>query len=177
VTAPELEYVGFWLRVWATVIDTVCVLVLLGPIAARFGSQSTLTVDQVLADPSRFSAADLLVDSLPSATDVVIWGLLPALLVLVFWDRKLATPGKMAIRARIVDAASGAAPTRRQWAIRYLGYFVSTVPFGLGLAWVGFDPRKQGWHDKLAGTVVVRPKKAATTPVAFAPQARRKGPV
>jgi uncharacterized RDD family membrane protein YckC len=26
----------------------------------------------------------------------------------------------------------------------------------LGFIWVGFDPRKQGWHDKLAGTLVVR---------------------
>jgi uncharacterized RDD family membrane protein YckC len=26
----------------------------------------------------------------------------------------------------------------------------------LGLIWVGIDKRKQGWHDKLAGTVVVR---------------------
>ena len=34
-------------------------------------------------------------------------------------------------------------------------YFVSTIVF-LGLIWVGIDSRKQGWHDKLAGTVVVR---------------------
>jgi len=26
----------------------------------------------------------------------------------------------------------------------------------LGLVWVAFDRRKQGWHDKLAGTVVIR---------------------
>jgi uncharacterized RDD family membrane protein YckC len=174
VSAAELEYVGFWLRVWATVIDTLCVLLLLSPLAALVGSSSTLTMDQMLADPSRLTGATLLSELLPSGSDLVIWVLLPALLVLVFWDRKLATPGKMAIRAKIVDATTGAAPTRRQWAIRYLGYFVSTLPFGLGLAWVGFDPRKQGWHDKLAGTVVVRPKKAATTPVAFERPSRGK---
>jgi uncharacterized RDD family membrane protein YckC len=28
---------------------------------------------------------------------------------------------------------------------------------GLGLLWVAFDRRKQGWHDKIANTVVVRP--------------------
>jgi uncharacterized RDD family membrane protein YckC len=30
---------------------------------------------------------------------------------------------------------------------------------GLGLIWVAFDPKKQGWHDKLAGTIVVRVRK------------------
>jgi uncharacterized RDD family membrane protein YckC len=39
---------------------------------------------------------------------------------------------------------------------RYFAYFVSTIPFCLGFLWVAFDKRKQGWHDKLAHTVVVR---------------------
>jgi uncharacterized RDD family membrane protein YckC len=48
---------------------------------------------------------------------------------------------------------------------RYLGYFVSTIPFGLGLFWIGWDKRKQGWHDKLAGTVVIRaPRHSQRTP-------------
>jgi uncharacterized RDD family membrane protein YckC len=28
--------------------------------------------------------------------------------------------------------------------------------FFLGFIWVAFDKRKQGWHDKIAGTVVIR---------------------
>jgi len=39
---------------------------------------------------------------------------------------------------------------------RYFGYFLASIPLGLGLLWVAFDKRKQGWHDKLAGTVVIR---------------------
>jgi uncharacterized RDD family membrane protein YckC len=38
---------------------------------------------------------------------------------------------------------------------------------GLGLIWVGIDPRKQGWHDKLANTVVVRPRNRGPVPVRF----------
>ena len=34
-----------------------------------------------------------------------------------------------------------------------------TIPLFMGLVWVAFDKRKQGWHDKLAGTVVVRKRK------------------
>ena len=55
----------------------------------------------------------------------------------------------------INDAATGEKPTMKQWILRYIGYFVSIVPLGLGYVWVAFDKRKQGWHDKLAGTVVV----------------------
>jgi uncharacterized RDD family membrane protein YckC len=41
------------------------------------------------------------------------------------------------------------------------------LPLLLGFVWVAFDPRKQGWHDKLAHTVVVRPRKRGTEPVRF----------
>jgi uncharacterized RDD family membrane protein YckC len=33
---------------------------------------------------------------------------------------------------------------------------ISIIPFALGLIWAAFDIRKQGWHDKIAGTYVVR---------------------
>jgi RDD family protein len=68
---------------------------------------------------------------------------------------------------RIVDARTGANPTAAQHIIRYLGYFVSILPLFLGALWVAFDPRKQVWHAKLAGTVVVRPKVVQPTDVVF----------
>ncbi len=89
--------------------------------------------------------------------DVVINLVLPAVLVVWLWSQMQATPGKLAMSARIVDADTGGAPSTAQLVIRYLGYFVLTIPLGLGLNWVGFDRRKQGWHDKLAKTVVIRP--------------------
>jgi uncharacterized RDD family membrane protein YckC len=30
------------------------------------------------------------------------------------------------------------------------------LAIGLGFLWIAFDDRKQGWHDKIAGTVVIR---------------------
>jgi uncharacterized RDD family membrane protein YckC len=92
---------------------------------------------------------------------------LPGIVVIGFWMWKSATPGKMAIGAKIVDATTGAAPTTPQLLLRYLGYFVSVFPACLGLVWVGFDRRKQGWHDKIAGTVVVRPHRVGQEPVRF----------
>lgn len=80
----------------------------------------------------------------------------PALAVIAFWVYRQATPGKMAISARIVDAETGEAASTGQLVGRYLGYFLAGIPLGLGILWVAFDKRKQGWHDKLAGTVVIR---------------------
>jgi uncharacterized RDD family membrane protein YckC len=37
------------------------------------------------------------------------------------------------------------------------------IAFFLGFIWIGLDARKQGWHDKLAGTVVVRPRRGTGT--------------
>ena len=63
-------------------------------------------------------------------------------------------------------------PTLRQLVIRYLGYYVSTIPLGLGLIWVAFDARKQGWHDKMAGTVVVRSRRHSA-PALFEGEAKK----
>jgi uncharacterized RDD family membrane protein YckC len=140
-TAPE--YVGFWARVGATLIDTVWVMLLVSPLLVLVVGSGYFTLERALS----------------GATDVretlISYGV-PAVLVLAFWRRKLATPGKMAIHAQIVDARTLGPPSFGQLLVRYLGYFVSTIPLGLGLLWVAFDPRKQGWHDKLANTVVIR---------------------
>lgn len=40
-----------------------------------------------------------------------------------------------------------------------IDFLVSLLPLCLGFLWVAFDSKKQGWHDKIAGTVVIGPKK------------------
>lgn len=82
---------------------------------------------------------------------------LPAGFVLTFWLIKSATPGKMATRAVIVDAHSLQKPRPWQLLVRYIGYYPSLLLFGLGFLWILWDPKKQGWHDKMARTVVIRP--------------------
>lgn len=37
-----------------------------------------------------------------------------------------------------------------------IGKLISTIPFGLGFLWVAWDAKKQGWHDKIADTLVVK---------------------
>jgi uncharacterized RDD family membrane protein YckC len=65
----------------------------------------------------------------------------------------------MILSLEIVDAKTGGKPSTGQFIGRYFAYFVSTVPLCIGFLWVAFDRRKQSWHDKLAGTVVVRKNK------------------
>lgn len=153
MTDNNLEYVGFWARVGASLIDTIILLLITWPILFAIYGAGYLTDPDT---PFIAGPADLLVS----------W-VLPAVAIIAFWLYKQATPGKMAVSARVVDARTGAALTTGQAVIRYLGYFVSSIPLGLGLIWVGFDPRKQGWHDKLAGTVVVRSTHRGPTPVRF----------
>lgn len=73
----------------------------------------------------------------------------------------------MAISARIVDATTGQPASTGQLVGRYFAYFVSIIPLCLGLFWVAFDRKKQGWHDKLAETVVVRNVRRGPEPVSF----------
>jgi uncharacterized RDD family membrane protein YckC len=139
----EIEYVGFWRRVAATLIDTILILAFTFPIALAIYGMAYL--DESTKTGFFAGPADMFLS----------WGV-PALVSIVFWLTKQATPGKMAVSAKVVDAKTGNTLSVGQSIGRYLGYFVSMFPLGLGLIWVAFDARKQGWHDKLAGTVVVR---------------------
>jgi uncharacterized RDD family membrane protein YckC len=141
-TAPVAGflYAGFWIRVWASLIDLVLFSLWTIPLMYMVYGPALWTNQQLIMGPA----------------DVLINWVLPSVAVIVFWKKRQATVGKMAIRARIVDARTGQAPTTRQDLIRYFGYLLSVMPLGLGYLWVAFDPRKQGFHDKLAGTVVVR---------------------
>lgn len=46
--------------------------------------------------------------------------------------------------------------------VRALAGFVSLVPLGLGFIWIAFDRDRQAWHDKIAGTIVVRPPRGVS---------------
>jgi uncharacterized RDD family membrane protein YckC len=141
---PPPVYVGFWMRVLASLIDTV----LLGAISIPLLLAVVGDADTV-KPPS----------SAQAMVQFTVTFILPAVATIAFWTGRHATPGKMVIGARVVDAVSGGAPSMGQHLIRYLGYFVSAAPLFLGFAWIAFDRRKQGWHDKLAGTVVVRTRR------------------
>jgi uncharacterized RDD family membrane protein YckC len=70
------------------------------------------------------------------------------------------TPGKMILGLRVVPERQGNMTFGVAF-LRWVGYIVSSFFFYFGFLWIAFDPRKQGWHDKIAGTLVVRVSKGA----------------
>ena len=78
-----------------------------------------------------------------------------AIAVIGFWRYCGATPGKLALGMKVVDAKTGEAPATWRLALRFFGYFLSAFPLYLGFLWAIVDRRKQGWHDKIARTIVI----------------------
>ena len=64
---------------------------------------------------------------------------------------------------KIVNAGNGERLSAGQSIGRYFAYIPAMLVLMIGIIWVVFDKRKQGWHDKLAGTVVIRKKKDNNT--------------
>jgi uncharacterized RDD family membrane protein YckC len=148
----ELEYAGFWIRVGATLIDTVIIMiVLMVPLSFIYGEQYWLGDEYF-----------------HGFWDIILGYVVPVVATIWFWLRFMGTPGKMALKLKIVDAKTGNKLVTGQAIGRYFAYLVSMLPLGLGFIWIGIDSKKQGWHDKLAGTVVV--KSNSSVPVTFESQ-------
>ncbi|MFT5131555.1 MAG: putative RDD family membrane protein YckC [Gammaproteobacteria bacterium] len=136
----DVDYAGFWIRTLAAIVDTIMIMFIVFPLLFLIYGEKYLMSESVIL----------------GYWDVMLNYVLPAIVIILFWIYKSATPGKMLLKLKIVDAKTGGKPSAGQLVGRYLGYYVSMLPFFLGIIWVGFDSRKQGWHDKLAGTVVIR---------------------
>jgi uncharacterized RDD family membrane protein YckC len=66
-----------------------------------------------------------------------------------------ATLGKMAVKIRVVEIATGGNPNVVSSLNRAIFRIVSEMLFYLGFLWGMFDPARQTWHDKTAKTLVV----------------------
>ena len=150
-TSNPLLYVGFWVRFVAFILDSMAVVALLY-LVALFMPVSVDTSTVNLADQEALLA--MLPDLLPR---MGLDALLAALVFLLLWNFIRSSLGKIIFRAYIVNT-NGQQANFGQLLTRYLGYFVSLAFFGLGFIWIAFDAKKQGWHDKLAGTVVIYKK-------------------
>jgi uncharacterized RDD family membrane protein YckC len=92
--------------------------------------------------------------------NLTTWGLnlfvliFPILYYLFFWILAGQTPAKYLIGVRVVRL-SGGRITLLTGIRRLLGYLACFLSIGVGFLWVLVDDRRQGWHDKIAGTCVV----------------------
>ena len=141
-------YGGFWIRFAAIFIDSIIagivILVLflaIDFIAYRLAGLSGSTVDPNASGVDTVS--QLISYVLSIGYFVYYWGM-------------GQTPAMRRLGLAIVDSTTGAPIGFGRAALRYLGYVLSALPCYLGLIWAAFDGRKQGWHDKIAHTVVIR---------------------
>lgn len=125
------QYIGFWQRAIAAVIDA-ALIYLLVLLLARWLHKEVGDFD---------------------GGAVLHW--LSAGVTILGWVVLGASPGKWLVGAKVVNVKTGAKIGFLRAVLRYVAYSVSVLPMGLGIVWVAFDKRHQGWHDKIAGTVVV----------------------
>lgn len=133
-----VEYMGFWIRLGAAIIDSIVVWLI----------SSALSIFLIF---DIVGYRDLFLSS-------ILWLLIPWLYYWLFTGLKGQTLGKMAVRIKVVNAA-GSVPGLGRAALREIpGKILSSIGIYLGFLWVAWDKRKQGWHDKIASTYVVRVK-------------------
>jgi len=123
-----LPRAGFWLRMGALLID----VLLIG-----FLTQSS---DYFLGSFHHHSNLHLLV--------LAVYGA-------CMWKLRGSTVGGIVCDLRVVRVDGR--PIEWETAIvRALACFLSLAVCGLGFIWIAFGENHQAWHDKIAGTVVVR---------------------
>ena len=150
----DRQYGGFWRRLVAFLIDKAIlyfvslILFLIGLLA--LGLKGDM-LGRVLASPADLThgmgifALLYLTASLLAGMTYFTW----------FHGIVGRTPGKMLLGLRVIQA-SGDPMTPGIAFLRWVGYLISGPVLCLGFLWIAFDGRKQGWHDKIAATLVIR---------------------
>jgi uncharacterized RDD family membrane protein YckC len=146
------HYAGFASRSVAFLIDVTLLMIALSLgttfINSLFG---LLNVEALLG---RFMPSDVNTGALAAA----IGGLLGTLLVFVYgvlgWSINGQTVGDILLGVRVVRADGNRISLGRA-ITRMVGAYLAGFVLFIGFFWALFDRRRQGWHDKLAGTAVV----------------------
>lgn len=131
-------YAGFWRRVAAVIIDGLILSVVTVPLTLAFGGGDSY------AEAVRSSPAS-------SVTTVVTW----LYYALMESSAKQATIGKMALGIIVTDLEGRRVGFGKATG-RYFAKILSGLILGIGFLMVAFTQRKQGLHDILAGTLVIR---------------------
>ncbi len=146
---PGILYAGFWIRFVAVIIDGVIVLVVtvvveivLGIIIGLLANVTGSTLDVSQGGPLTYLSY-LVSFTISIGYFVYYWGM-------------GSTRGMRFFRLAVVDAQTGQPIGFGRAAMRYLGYVISVIACYIGLIWAAFDPKKQGWHDKIANSIVIQ---------------------
>ncbi len=133
------NYAGFGVRFLATILDTIWMYGII--YAVLWGI---------------FKINPLVPGSNYTSTQLFFEYIIPFIIVMGCWIYSAATPGKYMLKLTIVDSETGAKVPASRLVIRYIGYFIAFIPLGLGFLSIIWDKKRQGWHDKMAKTVVIK---------------------
>ena len=138
---PGWHYAGFWVRFLAFLIDGILLGIISSAFTPVWGPQFTTTGNQI---------------AVHAGSNAI--GTLVGLVYFVgFWAWRGQTVGMMPFNMQVVSVTDGKKIDVVRGLLRYVGYIISAIPLLIGFIWAAFDARKQGWHDKIASTVVIRP--------------------
>lgn len=151
------HYAGFISRTMAFVIDMIITVFVI--VAVTWFLSVTVSIFQLSA------TWEYLLGRIPQLERWFGWvynpltGSLVAIIYLFLYHALFVTvvgqtPGKLLMGLRVLTTSGGRVPFWRA-GLRFVGYFISMVFLFLGFIWVLVDDRRQGWHDKIAGTYVV----------------------
>jgi len=148
------RYAGFWRRFIAYTIDGVIisiVFILLMTIAVMAFFAGTISGGSnawiaKIENPELMISCTLWFWFFSTLTNIIYFT--------YFHGSTGRTPGKRLLDLQVVSVDGGKISFGVAF-LRSVGYLVSSIVFCLGYIWIGFDKRKQGWHDKIAGTIVI----------------------
>jgi len=144
-TEKPLEYAGFWVRLVAYLIDSL----IIGAVQLVLTLVLTFTVGLLGDFGEQGEAAMGMIVSLFS----VVLGLGYAVF---FTGHCGQTPGKMALRIKVIHV-DGSQISYGRAALREIpAKFISGILLGIGYLMVAFDDKKQGLHDRIANTFVIK---------------------
>jgi uncharacterized RDD family membrane protein YckC len=149
-------YAGFWIRLVARLIDGLILGIPFGIVFAVFAiaggvfanNSTTSSQETQNAAAAAFGGVFLLIYLLALVVQVAYW--------IYFWGSSGATLGMRLLHLKVVDADTGGPIGYARATVRFLMSIVNTWACYIGWIWVAFDPRKQGWHDKVANSVVLQ---------------------
>jgi uncharacterized RDD family membrane protein YckC len=145
VAEADLPKAGFWIRAAAAFVDALISGALQGIILFLFAGLLSLLLNGYDADSIVMICLAWL---LGSSVGVVYY--------VYFTAFGGQTPGKMALRIKVVRTDSSSLTLGRAFYRETLCKFVSGIILGIGYLMVAFDEKKQGLHDRMADTYVVR---------------------
>lgn len=134
---------GFWRRSIAFLADILILQIVIFPIEA-------IAANVILTDAAtEGSIVRVLVTLFELAIFAVYAGW--------FLDKKGATPGKMLLSLKVVDARHGLTPTFANGMLRFFpGVLLSIVLGGYGIFMIAFRKDKRGLHDLMFNTRVIK---------------------